>query len=389
MNRILSAEEQLFTPDHCAFRDSVIRFVNERANPNAHAWNEAGAIPRSVWREMGELGFLGTAYDARFGGSNGDLMYSVVLAEELTRSRVSGLSFAVCDHKDMSSNYILEGSEELQNRYLPGCVSGEMICGIAITEPSGGSDVAAIRTTATRSGNQEYVLNGQKTFITNGINADIIIVAARTNPNAARPRDGISLFVVETNAPGFSRGPALKKMGNLASDTAELFFNDCRIPVGNLIGEEHQGFKILMADLGLERLIACAIYIAACEEMLKITVNYTRERKVFGQAVADFQVNRHKFAELFTETALAKTFYYDCCRRSMRGDRLVKEISMIKYFASELANRIAYACVSLHGGWGYMKEYPISQWYSDVRLFNIGAGTTEIMKDIIAREVLS
>ena len=388
MNTEIVAGGDLFNADHEAFRDQLRRFVRERVEPHAEEWNEAGLIPRSIWLEMGKLGFLGMSYEERYGGSNAGLLYAVVLAEELTKTRVSGFSFAILDHTDMSANYMLEGSQELRDRYLPKCVSGEIICGLGLTEPSGGSDVAAIKTRAVRDGN-DYIINGQKVFITNGIAADVIIVVARTDPKPARPHDGISLFAVPTNTPGFRRGKPLKKIGNVASDTAELFFEDMRIPAGNMLGEEHKGFRLVMADLGLERLIACGIYISACEEMLRITTEYTKERKVFGKSVSDFQVNAHKLAELYTETSLAKVFYYDVLKRHIAGDRTVKEVSMIKYYASDLANKIAYACLSLHGGWGYMKEYAISQWFTDVRLFNIGAGTSEIMKEIIAKELLA
>jgi len=378
----------LFNSDHEAFRDQVRRFVREEADPHAEEWNAIGILPRWLWRKLGGLGFLGMNYEERYGGSNGGFLYAIVLAEELTRSRVRGLSFAVLDHTDMSSNYILHGNQELRDLYLPKCVSGEAICGLGLTEPGGGSDVAAIRTAAVRDGD-DYVINGQKVFITNGIAADIIIVVARTDLNASRPHNGISLFAVPTSTPGFRRGAPLKKIGNFASDTAELFFDNMRVPAANLVGEEHKGFKLVMADLGQERLISCAIYLSACEEVLHTTTEYTRQRKVFGKAVRDFQVNAHKLAELYTEASLAKVFYYDVLRRFLCGERVVKETSMIKYFASDLANKIAYACLSLHGGWGYMTEYRISQWFTDVRLFNIGAGTSEIMKEIVAKELFA
>lgn len=388
MSTTIVAGADLFTSEHEAFRDQLRRFVRERVDPHAEEWNSAGILPRSIWLEMGKLGFLGTSYEERYGGSNAGLLYPVILAEELTKTRVSGFSFAVLDHTDMSSNYMLEGNQALRDKYLPKCVSGEIICGLGLTEPSGGSDVAAIKTTAVRDGD-DYIINGQKVFITNGIAADIIIVVARTDPNPGRPHDGISLFAVPTDTAGFSRGAPLKKLGNIASDTAELFFENMRVPAENMLGEEHKGFRLVMADLGLERLIACGIYISACEEMLRITTDYARERKVFGKSVSDFQVNAHKLVELYTETSLAKVFFYDVLKRHIAGDRTVKEVSMIKYFASDLANKVAYACLSLHGGWGYMKEYAISQWFTDVRLFNIGAGTSEIMKEIIAKEILS
>jgi len=376
----------LFTDEHEAFRATVARFICDEVNPHAVEWNRAGELPRSVWLRMGELGFLGGAFPEEYGGSGAGLLYAVVLAEELTRSKVSGFAMTVCDHTDMSANYLLEGPVELRRRLIPRCISGEAICGLALTEPGGGSDAAAIRTRARRDGGH-YVLDGQKVFITNGWTADVLIVAARTDPSATRGHEGISLFAVEDGTPGFRKGRKLEKLGTLASDTAELFFENCRVPAGNLIGKENGGWALLMADLGLERLIACAIYVTACDEMLRITEDYCRERKVFGRAVTDYQVNRHRLAELHTETELSRTFLYNTVRRHLRGERTAREIAMIKYYASELANRVAYQCLSLHGGWGYMKEYAISQWFTDVRLYNIGAGTTEIMKEIIAKEL--
>jgi len=376
----------LFTPEHQIFRDTVRKFVRNEVDPEAANWNEEGKLPRRLWLQMGRLGFLGVAYEAKYGGSGCDLMYSVVLAEELARSRCSGLAMSVCTHKDMSSNYILYGSEELRTRYIPQCVAGEAICAIAITEPGGGSDVASIKTQAIRQGDH-YVVHGQKTFVTNGSTCDLAVVAVRTDPWSSPPHKGISLLLVETGRPGFSKGQPLKKMGNTASDTTEFFFQECRVPRANLLGEENHGFKILMERLALERLIGSAIYVTACEEMLKLTAAYCRERRVFGRPVSSFQANKHQLVDMYTELELARTFYYDTCRRYMNGERVNKEISMVKLFSSELANRVAYNCVSLHGGYGYMKEHPICQWFTDVRLYNIGAGTTQIMKEVIAKEL--
>jgi len=377
----------LFTEEHHIFRQTVAKFVKEEIDPNAEEWNEACELPREIWLKMGELGFLGTAYEEKYGGSEADFMYSIIFAEELTRSRCSGLAMAVCTHKDMSSNYILTGSEELRMKYIPKCISGEAICALAVTEPGGGSDVSALKTKAERDGDH-YVINGQKTFITNGYKVDVVVLAVKTDPMASPPHRGISLLVVENGTPGFNKARKLKKMGTLASDTAELYFEDCRVPTGNLLGEENGGFRIIMERFGLERLVASAIYITACEEMLRITTDYCKERQAFGQSISSFQANKHQLVELYTETELAKTFYYECCRRYMKEGRIGrKETSMIKYYASDLANKIAYHCVSLHGGYGYMKEYPICQWYNDVRLYNIGAGTTQIMKEVIAREI--
>lgn len=379
-------QEPLFAEEHNIFRRMVAKFVSQEIDPKAEEWNKACELPREIWLRMGELGLLGTAYEEKYGGSESDFMYSVILAEELTRSRCSGLNMAVCVHKDMSSNYILAGPEALRMRHIPRCIRGEAICAIAVTEPGGGSDVSAIRTSAVRDGDH-YILNGQKTFITNGNKGDVFVTAVRTDPGASPAHKGVSLIVVEDGTPGFTKGSKLEKMGTLASDTAELYFEGCRVPAGNLLGEENGGFRIIMERFSLERLIASAMYVTACREMLRITTEYCRTRQAFGQSISAFQANKHQLVEMHTETELAKVFFYDCCRRYMNGEAINKEISMIKYYASELANRIAYNCVSLHGGYGYMKEYPICQWYTDVRLYPIGAGTTQIMKEIISREI--
>jgi len=379
-------QEIIFSEEHSIFRQMVARFVAQEIDPMAEAWNEAGELPRKIWFRMGELGLLGTAYEEKYGGTESDFMYSFILAEELTRSRCSGLNMAVCVHKDMSSNYILAGSEELRVKHIPRCITGEAICAIGLTEPSGGSDVSAIKTKGVRDGD-DYVLNGQKTFITNGHYADLVVTAVRTDPGASPAHRGISLLLVEAGTPGFTKGPKLKKMGTLASDTAELYFEDCRVPAANLLGKENGAFKIIMEHLTLERLIASAMYVTACEEMLKVTTDYCHKREAFGQSISSFQVNKHQMVDMYTETALAKTFLYECCRRYMNRENVTKEVSMIKYYGSELANKIAYQCVALHGGYGYMKEYPICQWYTDVRLYPIGAGTTQIMKEVIAKEI--
>ena len=379
-------ESSLFTAEHNIFREMVIKFVQKEVMPHIEEWTEACEIPRELWLKMGELGFLGTSYEEKYGGSNLDLMYSIILTEELARAGCSGLDLSVTTHKDMSSNYILHGSEELRMKYIPRCITGEAICAVAVTEPGGGSDVASIKTKAVRDGDH-YVLNGQKTFITNGYKADIVVVAVRTDPAASPPHRGISLFVVEAGTPGFTKGQPLKKMGIMASDTAELFFQDCRIPASNMLGAENTGFKSIMQHFDLERLIGSAMYVTSCEEMLRITKAYCTERMVFGKPVSSFQANAHQLVEMYTETEMAKTFLYECCRRYMAKERISRQISMIKYYASELANKVAYNCVSLHGGYGYMKEYPICRWYTDVRMYSIGAGTTQVMKDIIAKDI--
>ena len=379
-------ENGLFAEEHNIFRDMVAKFVAQEIDPHAEEWNEAGGLPKELWLSMGEMGLLGTAYEEKYGGSEADFMYSIILTEELTKSRCSGIYLSVCVHKDMSSNYILAGSEELRMKHLPGCIEGKKICALALTEPGGGSDVAAIQTTAVKDGD-DYIINGQKTFITNGTICDLVVVAVKTDPDASPPHKGVSLILIEAGTPGFNKGKKLKKMGAYVSDTAEISFEDCRVPAANLLGEENGAFKIIMKNLALERIIASSMFVTACEEMLKITKEYCKERIIFGKPISAFQANSHKLVELYTETALARTFLYDCCLRYKNNENINKEISMIKYYAAELANKVAYHCVELHGGYGYMKEYAICQWYTDVRQYPIGAGTTQIMKDVVAKEL--
>lgn len=376
----------LFTNAHDDFRALLARFVKDKIEPRAAEINAAGQVPRDVWRALGSLGVLGTAYPVAYGGLELDFLYSIILAQELTRSRARGLNWAVSVHNDMSSNYLLHASESVQRKFLPRCAAGETVCAVAMTEPSGGSDLAALRTRAVRDGDH-YLLSGQKVFITNGASSDIVVVAARTAPDAVRPRDGISLFLVEKGAPGFVTGPKLDKVGCPASDTAELFFDDCRVSAEHRIGEENDGFSLLMQNLDIERLIGSAVYVTACEEMLRITTDYCRSRMVFGTAVSSHQANKHRLVELHTELQLAQCFLLDCCRRKLSGETISAEISMIKYYASELANRIAYECVGLHGGYGYMREQEIAQWSLDVRMFNLGAGTTQVMKEVVAKSL--
>lgn len=371
---------------HRAFRDLVRRFVTDAVDVRADEINGAGRVPRDVWRTAGALDLLATSFPVEYGGLDLDFGYSIILAEELTRSRARGLNWAMCVHKDMSSNYLLHAAEPVRQRLIPRCIAGDAICAVAMTEPSGGSDLSRIRTRAVRRGDH-FSISGQKTFITNGASCDVVIVAARTSDPASRPQDGISLFVVDADTPGLVKGRRLDKTGCPASDTAELFFDDCLVPEEHLIGEENQGFRLLMRNLNIERLIAGAVYVTACEEMLRITRDYCREREVFGAAISEHQANKHLLAHLHTETRLARTFLDACCRRQLAGDVGTGDIAMIKYYASELANRIAYECVGLHGGYGYMQESAIAQWALDVRMFNLGGGTSQIMKEIIAKSL--
>jgi acyl-CoA dehydrogenase len=311
----------------------------------------------------------------------------VVLAQELGKSRSGGLAGAVTVHNDMSTTYIdLLGSHEQKKRFLTPCTTGEAICCIAITEPGAGSDVAGIRTTARRDGDA-YVIDGQKTFITNGYYADILVVAAKTDPKATPAHRGISLLVVPAETPGFTRGRKLDKMGSHLSDTAELFFEGCRVPTAHLLGHEGDGFKAIMMNFQKERLIASVLAISACEIMLEGTIDYCRERKAFGRRISSFQVNAHRIVDMATRIEMARLLVLHCCEAFAKGRNVVKEISMAKYYTADLANRVAYDCVQLHGGYGYMREYPICRAYMDVRAMSIAGGTTEIMKEIVAKNM--
>jgi acyl-CoA dehydrogenase len=374
---------KIFHEEHDQFRDMVKKFVANEITPNAAAWEKNRQIPRELWKKLGELGCLGFSYDEAYGGMNLDFIYSVVLIEELARSRCGGLDAAVAAHNDMSTTYLnLAGTHEQKMKYLVPCTTGDAVCAIAVTEPNAGSDVAAIRLAAVRDGD-DYILNGQKTFITNGYYGDILITVAKTDTKVQPGHRGISLFIVEKGMPGFSANK-LEKMGGNASDVAELFFEDCRVPAANRLGQEGTGFGTIMKNFQKERLIAVVSYLAACEQMIEDTIAYAKERTAFGVPISTFQVNKHKIVEMATETEMAKVFVYHICQEYVSGQDMTKEISMAKYVVGELVNKVAYQCVQLHGGYGYMKEYPICQAYTDVRVHSIAGGTTEIMKEIVA-----
>jgi acyl-CoA dehydrogenase len=383
---------KIFSAEHEMFRASVRSFVEREVMPHVEEWEAAGRIPRAIWPRMGELGFLGVEYDGKYGGAGADFLTSCVLHEELARSRCGSLAMAVGVHTDMASPHLYwTGSPELKDRYLPAICGGEKICAIAITEPGGGSDVAAIRTRAVRDGGH-YVLNGSKMFITNGAIADLYFVAARVpapegTGDPARRHRGISMFLVERGTPGFTVSRTLAKTGMMASDTAELAFQDVRVPGGNLLGQEGAGFYEVMRVFQRERLVASLHAVSMSERALEDTIAYVRERQAFGGPLSEKQVVRHKLADLATLVTAAKSLTYAACLTFRAGEEAVREVSMAKLFTGEVANRIAFDCVQLHGGYGYMREYPIERFARDVRLFTIGGGTSEIMKEIIAKDM--
>jgi acyl-CoA dehydrogenase len=371
------------------FRATVRAFVDKEIAPHVEAWEQAGRMPRWIWPRMGELGLLGVEYDEKYGGAGADLLTSAVLHEECARSRSGSFAMAVGVHCDMASPHLYwTGAEALKTRYLPAICRGEKLTAIAVTEPGGGSDVAAIRTRAVRHGDH-YVVNGSKMFITNGATADLFFLAARVEAgDHGRRHRGISMFLVERETPGFTVSRTLDKMGMRASDTAELSFQDMRVPAENLLGREGVGFYEVMRVFQRERLVAGLHAVAMAQRALEDTITYVRARQAFGGPLTDKQVIRHRLADLATQIEAGRWLTYAACARFAAGEDCVREISMVKLFTAEMVNRVAYDCVQLHGGYGYMREYPIERFARDARLMTIGGGTSEIMRDIIAKTLL-
>ncbi|HEV8441230.1 MAG TPA: acyl-CoA dehydrogenase family protein [Methylomirabilota bacterium] len=378
----------IFNEQHEMFRQAVRAFVQKEVEAHIEQWEQGGEIPKSIWPRMGALGFLGVEYDDKYGGAGADFLTTAVLCEELARSRCASLAMAVGVHTDMASPHLYwTGSEALKEKYLPAICRGERLCAIAVTEPGGGSDVAAIRTRAHRDGDH-YVLNGAKMFITNGVLADLYFVAARIQGgDDTRRHRGISMFLVERETPGFVVSRKLDKMGMRASDTAELSFQDMRVPAANLLGQEGKGFYEVMRIFQRERLVAGLHAVAGCDRALEDTIAYVRQRQAFGGPLSDKQVVRHKLADLATLIEAGRWLTYAACLKFAAGEEAVREISMVKLFTAEMAQRVAYDCVQLHGGYGYMREYPIERFFRDIRLMTIGGGTSEIMKEIIAKQM--
>jgi acyl-CoA dehydrogenase len=373
----------IFTPEHELFRDSVRRFVAEEVVPHHPDWEAEGIVPRDVWRKAGAAGLLCCTVPETYGGAGADFLYSAVVIEELARAGTSGPGFSL--QTDIITPYMLHyGSEEQKRDWLPRMVSGEAITAIAMTEPGTGSDLQGVRTTAIADGN-EMVVNGQKTFITNGQNADLVIVVAKTDPSQGA--HGTSLVLVETDRDGFSRGRNLDKIGLKAQDTSELFFDNVRVPRTHLLGEEGGGFKQLMQELPQERLVIAVGAVAAAEAALEGTLDYTRERQAFGQAIAEFQATRFTLAELKTEITVGRAFLDRCLDMHLAGQLDVPTAAMAKLWCTELQGRVIDQCLQLHGGYGYMWEYPIARAWADARVQRIYGGTSEIMKEVISRSL--
>jgi acyl-CoA dehydrogenase len=375
--------------EHEMLRRTVRAFVEKEVVPHVDAWEAAGRIPRAFWRRLGELGLLGLEFPPEYGGGGGDFLSSVVLGEEMARCRSGGVAFSVLVHTDMSSPWLTRyGTEAQKRRYLPGIVRGETVCALGITEPGTGSDMAAIATRAVRDGDH-YRLTGSKLFITNGVYGDLYFVAARTGPGTPdRRHAGVSMFLVERDTPGFTVSRQLDKMGMRASDTAELSLQDCPVPAGNLLGEEGRGFQQLAAGLQRERIMAAVLALSGAAQALEDTLAYLRERHAFDGPLAAKQALRHRVADMATEIEAARHLVYHAAALYTAGRDCVTEVSMAKLFATEAANRVAYQAVQLHGGYGYMREFPVERFFRDVRLWTIASGTSEIMREIVARRLL-
>ena len=375
----------LFNSDHETFRDTVRKFLEAEAVPNNEEWEKQGVVPREIWLKAGEQGFLCPMVKEQYGGIEADFLYSVVINEEISRLGLTGIGWGL--HTEIVAPYIQNnGSEFLKEKYLPKMVTGECIGAIAMTEPGAGSDLQGVKTTAVKQGDH-YVLNGSKTFITNGQNADIVIVVAKTDPS--KGAKGISLFVVDCDSEGFEKGTNLKKVGMKAQDTSELFFQDVKVPAENLLGEEGMGFIYLMKELPQERLGISIGGLAMAESALEQTIQYVKERKAFGKAIADFQNTQFKIAEMHTKLEVARSYVDRCLELHLKKELDIPTAAAGKYYITDLQCEVIDECLQLHGGYGYMWEYPIARMFADSRVQRIYGGTNEIMKTIIAKAVLA
>lgn len=378
-------ERTLFGEEHQLFQAAFRTFIEREVSPNQAAWAERGAVDRAVWQAAGEAGFLCPWLEEEYGGPGGDFIHSVIVIEELARAYESG--FALGLHNDIVVPYIHEfGSPEQKRRYLPGCASGEIVTAIAMTEPGTGSDLAGISTTAVRDG-AGYILNGSKTFISNGLLCDLCIVAAKTDADPSNKHQALSLFLVESNAKGFVKGKRLEKLGMASQDTSELHFEECRVPASALLGAEGAGFLMLTRKLQQERLVVALGSQASAEQVLADTLAYVKERSAFGKPIGKFQNTKFKLAECATQVEVGRAFLDRLVAEHVRGAHLVKECSMAKLWHSEMLGRVVDECLQLFGGYGYMLEYPVARAYIDARVQRIFAGTSEIMKVIIAQQL--
>ncbi|HEY0884885.1 MAG TPA: acyl-CoA dehydrogenase family protein [Ramlibacter sp.] len=369
------------TPEHEALREQVARFLAREVEPHGAAWEEQGFVPREVLRRMGAAGLFGLLYESEYGGAEADALTNLVFAEALSQSTFAGFVITVLVHTDMASPHLHHaGSAQQKDCYLRRVIAGELITAVAITEPGAGSDVAGIRTTARREGDA-WVLNGTKMFITNGVHADLYFVAAKTGPGK---RD-MSMFIVEKGTPGFSVGRALKKTGWLSSDTAELVFDNARIPAANLLGEEGKGFYAVMKNFQTERIALGAMAVGHCQQALKLTLDYVRQRQAFGGPLWEQQTIRQRLSMLDAKTRAARQFLYHCAWRVAQGHDIVQDVSMLKALTGELVNEVVQTCQQFHGGMGYIRETAIERLWRDARILAIGGGATEVMLEEVAK----
>ena len=381
-----SSRSPFLTPEHEMLRDTVRRFVRERVLPQADAWEEAGFVPREILREMGALGLLGIRYASAYGGSELDTLATAVLAEELGRSSYGGFAVTVLVHTDMASPHLHHAGTPAQKaKYLPGIIRGETIAAVAMTEADAGSDLAGMRTTARRTA-EGWVLNGSKMFITNGVHGDVFFVAAKTGETSGRGRD-ISMFIVEKGTPGFRVARPLRKQGWLSSDTAELVFDDCRIPAENLLGEENRGFYALVKNLQNERIVLGAQAMGEAARAIELALDWTRQRQAFGGTLWDKQAIRHTLAKRLAQVEAVRALVYQTAWRDAQGQQVVQEVSMIKALAGTLVNEVMYDCLQFHGGMGYIRETAIERMARDARIQAIGGGATEVMLEEIAKRM--
>ncbi|MCW2613957.1 MAG: putative acyl-CoA dehydrogenase [Frankiales bacterium] len=377
-------EHTLYESEHDAFRDAVRSFLAKHVEPFHGEWEKAGIVDRTVWVEAGKQGLLGTDVPEQYGGGGiKDFRYNCVIGEEVTRIGASGIGFTL--HNDVMAPYLLDlTTDEQKDRWLPGFCSGEIITAIAMSEPGAGSDLQGLKTRAVKDGS-DYVLSGSKTFITNGINADLVLVVAQTDPE--KGAHGYSLLAVERGMPGFERGRNLDKVGMKAQDTAELFFDEVRVPAENLVGQQDQGFIHLMNALPQERLSIAVVAVAAATKVFELTLEYCKGRSAFGRPIGSFQHNRFVLAEMATELEIAKHYVEKSVLEHNAGRYTVQDAAMAKWWTTELQKRVVDQCVQLHGGYGYMLEYPVAKAFIDSRVQTIYGGTTEVMKEIIGRSL--
>ena len=369
------------TPEHTLLQEQVVRFISREVEPHAAAWEDTGMVPRDVLRSMGRAGLLGLTVSAAYGGGEADALTNLVFAEALSQSTFGGFIITVLVHTDMASPHLVHAGTAAQKAlYLPGVTSGELITAVAISEAGAGSDVAGMRTTARRDGNA-WVINGTKMFITNGVHANVYFVAAKTGP----ARHDMSMFIVEKGTPGFSVGRALKKTGWLSSDTAELIFDNVRIPAENLLGEEGKGFYSVMKNFQTERIALGAMAVGHCTRAIELTLDHVRNRQAFGATLWDQQTIRHRIAMLDAKTRAARQFMYHCAWAVTQGHDIVQEVSMLKALTGELVNEVLQTCQQFHGGMGFIRETPIERLWRDARVLGIGGGATEVMLEEVAK----